>query len=1015
MALISQWLLNENAASITITDNIGGTGNDGVVKNEGVVKNTDAMSVTGPAGQINTALTFDGSSDYLEIPWSQTLEDPGTTQLNPAAFTWTIWGKSSKVGADYTIFGFLFDFGTFDTNRVNSAGYGIYVAADLDSVVGYYNTAHDLADLDILNTGWHFYALTYDGTILSLYVDNLLQAEVSLSPEGSMGNQPLRIGAKSKDVTAARFWSGKLADCRLYNTGLDAAAIEVIRQEMIEGAEPDQFTFVDITDATDNTQYQSDDGASDPITVTGIDGGVILSVLLSSTNGLAEYQINGGSWVTGEGSITLNDTIIVRNTSSASPGIPVDSTLTIGTVSDTWTLLNTTNAIIRQRGITWIFDNDLAADTSEYYQTGTFLNGDHWVVKVGGGNVTLVGIHPISTDLGGGDIRNGSMLNPVAADDQAYDSRSAGYNAGKNVVLDVSGGSPLVITSDSSLISCISLPEVGGPSNKVWIEQACVLTILSTAPAANSFRPPYSGDDKTIRAVESDIDRTVLSNLTKPANSLSIADLTEYIRMDNGPWIVHWDSFWSTYIHPINNMYWYGTGFANRTGQAALALNLDYTSEEKEPILLNFLQMGIDFHGVIEAGDIFNWKNNGAIFHGRKIPVVFAAIVLHNNTTLYNNIVASLQKTGDYINGGVDGNGYPNPTGPGNPPADYIHFQEDDNTHYITQYDFDLTHDLVGGIPWAPDPRIDQYPYRPSDDGEGVDIGLPEFGIRHSTEPDQNARNLDTNYRALNSSTYMSSALAIHIMGKKFLYNHLAFFDYVDRWIAWNNSLPPDPPQADEVDETQERYDAFQAGQDTWIWDSWYTYRADYPPVWPSQDSDEEVPQFPLTVTDVSSSLFLISPTTTSSGTLISNGSTSQVSNKVIQEVTQSGNEVTNQSVLTFLETTTITLSTIYPLREYSNRVTSVTNKVFVGKPVFTDESTNKAEIRYTVNGKKPSLSSKIYKKSLVFKQNTAGSDDVVLKYAVYYKGKKSEITTIIFRIVKSNSNDIYEFGPLQD
>lgn len=185
----------------------------------------------------------------------------------------------------------------------------------------------------------------------------------------------------------------------------------------------------------------------------------------------------------------------------------------------------------------------------------------------------------------------------------------------------------------------------------------------------------------------------------------------------------------------------------------------------------------------------------------------------------------------------------------------------------------------------------------------------------------------------------------------------------------------------------------------------------------PDPDPDPD----PETVTDVSSDLFLTSPTVASTGTFInSDGTVENYSSTSIQkEIIQDGNNFTNKSILNFRGETTIILSTIYPLRTYSTVTTSVRNKTFVGEPAFssraTSSATNRAEIRYTVNGKKPSLSSKVYKKALVFKQNTAGSDDIILKYRVYYKGNKSEVTTIEFRINKINSSDNYEFGPLQD
>ncbi len=476
---------------------------------------------------------------------------------------------------------------------------------------------------------------------------------------------------------------------------------------------------------------------------------------------------------------------------------------------------------IEQFGIRWTFEE------GKTYQYGQFINGDYWVV----GPVNIISIDPPSTNVAG-VIKNGSMLNPVAADDQAYDSRAPGYNAGKNMALDVDSGSPLTITAASSLISCISLP---GQVGKVWIEQAAVLTILEEVPPANSFRPPYSGSDKSIRAVKDDyvdnpynyIHWNKLNSFPKPAESLSYPALVNRLQMNKGPWINHWESWWERYIHPDQNMPDYGRGISERTGEAALALNLNYTKEEKEPILINFLQLAIDLYGVIEAGDISNWINNGGHMQGRKIPILFAGIVLQNE-----NMKSIGEKSGDYLYFSVDDNGYPNPTGPSNPPSDYIHFQEDDQTFYVTQYDYNVTHNLVPGTPWAPDSRTSQFPYRTTD------IGMPEWGIRHATHPGMSARNLNTNYRSLNSTTYPAMVLAAHIMGMKEYWNHDALFDYTDRWVAWVWGDPPDPPQDDEVSETQARLDALKKAPQTWVWNAWNAYRANYGPVWPNQSGN---------------------------------------------------------------------------------------------------------------------------------------------------------------------------------
>ena len=59
------------------------------------------------------------------------------------------------------------------------------------------------------------------------------------------------------------------------------------------------------------------------------------------------------------------------------------------------------------------------------------------------------------------------------------------------------------------------------------------------------------------------------------------------------------------------------------------------------------------------------------------------------------------------------------------------------------------------------------------------------------------------NYRSLNGPTWTGEALAARLMGAKTFWNHDAFFDYVDRWVAEAKEgkvvIPPEGPLADPL------------------------------------------------------------------------------------------------------------------------------------------------------------------------------------------------------------------------
>ena len=96
---------------------------------------------------------------------------------------------------------------------------------------------------------------------------------------------------------------------------------------------PEAFSFTDQTGAARSTLY-----TSNAITVLGIDTASAISI----TGG--EYSVNGGPWTSTGGTVVLGDSVRVRGTSSASYSTAVNVALTIGGVSDTFTITTAANA-----------------------------------------------------------------------------------------------------------------------------------------------------------------------------------------------------------------------------------------------------------------------------------------------------------------------------------------------------------------------------------------------------------------------------------------------------------------------------------------------------------------------------------------------------------------------------------------------------------------------------------------------------------------------------------------------
>ena len=157
---------------------------------------------------------------------------------------------------------------------------------------------------------------------------------------------------------------------------------------------------------------------------------------------------------------------------------------------------------VSRHGITWYFDRE--------YPTGTFANGDPWVV----GPLTIIFIDPPSIKEGNGRIINGSMLNPEPEHIQGYDSQAFGggengwydpaLNRGRPSGALLSEDNPLIISQNASLVSCISIPALhNGYHNQLGT--MAVLTVLNEAPTAGSFRPGYAGSAKALSATVADM------------------------------------------------------------------------------------------------------------------------------------------------------------------------------------------------------------------------------------------------------------------------------------------------------------------------------------------------------------------------------------------------------------------------------------------------------------------------------------------------------------------------------
>lgn len=429
---------------------------------------------------------------------------------------------------------------------------------------------------------------------------------------------------------------------------------------------------------------------------------------------------------------------------------------------------------VSQYGITWIFDQP--------YPVGQFVTGDPWVV----GPVNIVQVTPgpqASTNTNSVDqssiygaaalqtdsrMRNGSMIveGPVYPSQsspgfgrQGYDSRVINYDE------DLGVSFPCVLSTNRSLISTISgeeyvdgklstpyiLGELGfflcSTPEPVVLETAAILTCLDSVPPSDAFRPPYAGVEKPIYRT-SDIQWDLLPALPPLPSSPDWAVMERFFER---PWLDHINSWVIQYTGPGENGPFYGREFARLSSLASLMLLQDLPVEQKNLLMIRYLQLGIDLHGMAQSGR--QWAADGGHFQGRKWPIFFASLMLDAEALrTFPSIDLNHPVSGSVHVLGSDA--VPVPTTLFQEDMDYYYGEGGDGQTALWQIVFHT----------SPQPPHQETPFAELTDEQ----------------------KFNDNYRINNIASAVGTALAAQLMGAREIWNHDAFFDCIDQWMSGN-------------------------------------------------------------------------------------------------------------------------------------------------------------------------------------------------------------------------------------
>jgi prepilin-type N-terminal cleavage/methylation domain-containing protein len=208
--LVGYWNFEEGSGSSTIDQS--GNGNTGSW--HGIATGTSGYYSAGKVGP--WAGTFDGSTDYVQIPNASSLT--GMSQITMSAWVYRI-GDGSAVGRGIVV--------SKDANYLEGAGPGggangqVCASLFLNGVqywqcFGGYSGA---------NGSWRHIAVTYDGATEIMYLNGQSVYAHTWNQTLITGTTTLRIG---QFTGGGAGFNGLIDDVRLYNRALSAAEIQAI-------------------------------------------------------------------------------------------------------------------------------------------------------------------------------------------------------------------------------------------------------------------------------------------------------------------------------------------------------------------------------------------------------------------------------------------------------------------------------------------------------------------------------------------------------------------------------------------------------------------------------------------------------------------------------------------------------------------------------------------------------------------------------------------------------------------
>lgn len=200
--LVGHWTFDDGGGSIA--RDFSGRGNHGAVR--GAPKWTE--------GIIGGALEFDGMDDFVSIPNESQFDMTGSVTVSAwirvESFTKSWQAIVTKGDRAWRL------------HRAGSRKSVGFACSDLSRN----QTGDLLGDKDVANGQWHHVAGVLDGTRMSIYVNGALDASAASSPNISVNDYSVLIGANEQ--ASGRLFRGLIDDVRIYDRALSVDELRTL-------------------------------------------------------------------------------------------------------------------------------------------------------------------------------------------------------------------------------------------------------------------------------------------------------------------------------------------------------------------------------------------------------------------------------------------------------------------------------------------------------------------------------------------------------------------------------------------------------------------------------------------------------------------------------------------------------------------------------------------------------------------------------------------------------------------